>query len=220
MRKGKLIAIEGVDGAGTTTQARLLSKALVAKDFPVHVTREPSDGPVGMLIRQVLSGRLVAHGRSGPRAPRMETMALLFAADRTDHLEVEVLPNMYDGINVICDRYVHSSYAYQSSTATSEDSEALDWVIAVNSRAPAPDLTIVLEVPPDVAHRRRQKRSGAQDIYDDDELQERFCRFYSELPSRFPEQRIVVVDGAPDEASVAEACFAATLEILVGDNEC
>ena len=73
-----LIAIEGIDGAGTTTQARLLHQALDAVGIPAHLTREPSDGPIGLLLRQILAG---AHTPTDST-----TLSLLFAADRADHL--------------------------------------------------------------------------------------------------------------------------------------
>ena len=81
MGRGRLISLEGVDGAGTSTQASLLATALTKQGYANHLTKEPSDGPVGMLIRQVLAGRMVVPGRAGPRAPRMETMALLLNYD-------------------------------------------------------------------------------------------------------------------------------------------
>ena len=77
-------------------------------------TREPSDGPVGTMIRQALTGRLGLPGGAGPLAP--ETLALLFAADRTDHLAAQVLPALAAGKVVLCDRYVLSSLAYQGAT--------------------------------------------------------------------------------------------------------
>ena len=85
MPRGHLIVLEGVDGAGTTTQAERLREAFVRRGLPAHVTAQPSQGPVGMLIRQVLSGRLV---QNGAKPPSWATMALLFAADRQDHQEV------------------------------------------------------------------------------------------------------------------------------------
>src|SRR5512139_742195 len=117
MIEGLFIAIEGIDGAGTTTQAKLLFDGLRARGLPVHLTREPSDGPIGVLIRQILTGRVVVPGLQGPRAPDWATMALLFAADRLDHVEAEIAPNLADGVTVVSDRYDYSSVAYQSVTA-------------------------------------------------------------------------------------------------------
>lgn len=214
MGRGRLIVLEGVDGSGTTTQAKLLVNALRDQGLPAHTTREPSDGPVGMLIRQILTRRLVVPGGGGGRPPRMETMALLFAADRVDHLESEMLPNLGDGITVVCDRYVHSSIAYQTLTASPGDEEALPWVLKINSRARKPDLVIVLDVPAELAARRRGMRGGAEEVYEDDELQKRLAAFFTQLPDRFPNDRIVVIDGSGDMGAVHERCIVETMKVL------
>jgi dTMP kinase len=190
MDAGNFIVLEGVDGAGTTTQARLLGERLRALHLPVHVSAEPSAGPIGSLLRQALSGRLVMGGGG---APAWTTMALLFAADRLDHLESELMPNLRDGVNVICDRYDHSSIAYQSATSGSPD--AIAWLHELNRHARRPDLTLVLDVPPALAAQRRSQRRGAAELYDDAELQSRLCTLYAELERYFPGERIVHIDG-------------------------
>lgn len=194
MIEGLFIALEGIDGAGTTTQARLLHDALRAQGLPVHVTREPSDGPIGMLIRQVLTGRLVVPGFHGPRAPDSATMALLFAADRLDHVDAEILPNIRDGVTVISDRYDHSSVAYQSLTAGGGD-DTIAWVREINRQARRPDLTIVLDVTPEAAYARRAERARARELYEDDDLQSRLAHFYLTIERVFPGDRIVHIDG-------------------------
>jgi dTMP kinase len=88
-RRGRFVVIEGLDGAGTTTQARLLGERLRAEGRAVHVTAEPSGGPVGALIRQVLQHRVNGGAGGGFDAAGL---ALLFAADRLDHLAAEVEP--------------------------------------------------------------------------------------------------------------------------------
>src|SRR5689334_22048441 len=154
MERGQFIVIEGVDGAGTTTQARLLGEALRRERVPVHVSAEPSTGPIGALIRQALAGRVVLNSASGGAGgPSWSTMALLFAADRLDHLEAELLPNLREGSSVVCDRYYHSSIAYQSETGGG--AEAIAWLRAINAEARAPDLTLVLDVTPETAAQRR-----------------------------------------------------------------
>src|SRR5688572_18096115 len=103
MPEAKLIVLEGVDGAGTTTQARLLCEYLWSLKVPVHASAQPSRGPIGSLLRQALTGRVVVSSPSGAaRAPGWATMALLFAADRMDHLESELLPNLSEGITAVC----------------------------------------------------------------------------------------------------------------------
>ncbi len=137
--------IEGLDGAGTTTQARRLVEHLNAQGTPAHGTREPSDGPVGRLIREMLTG---GHAIEGEKLSQ-GTFGLLFAADRLDHMQREVEPKLAAGVLVISDRWYHSSLAYQGTGADR------DWIAMLNARARRPDLTIFLKVRPEVAAQRR-----------------------------------------------------------------
>jgi dTMP kinase len=193
MIEGNFIVLEGVDGAGTTTHTGILANKLKGRGLPVHTTREPSDGPVGMLLRQILTGRVIVPGIQGVRPPSWTTMALLFAADRTDHCEAEIMPNLMDGVTIISDRYDYSSVAYQSTTGGGE-AAAVEWVKALNSHARRPDLTIVLDVPPEVAAHRRLSRTAGREMYDDGELQETLARFYSDIEKHFPRDTVVHVD--------------------------
>ena len=189
---GKLIVLEGIDGSGTTTQANRVQAALFGLHVAIHVTEEPSQGPVGSIIRQILHGRLVSTGFGGMSAPSWSVMALLFAADRIDHLESEILPNLSDGVNVISDRYLHSSLAYQ--TATSGDEANLDWVRAVNRFARTPDLIFFFDVDPQEAQRRRLSRRIGQELYDDLPLQARIAEQYRKLFRGPQDCRVVTVD--------------------------
>lgn len=193
MIEGHFIVLEGIDGAGTSTQLELLCGALRKRGLPVHATREPSDGPIGTMLRQILQGRIVVPGVSGPRAPSWSTMALLFAADRTDHLDAEIVPNLLDGVSVVSDRYDHSSVAYQTVAGGKPD--AADWIREINRQARRPDLTIVLDVAHETAAKRRMARQGRPDLYEDGELQARLADFYRTLEKHFPSERIVHVDG-------------------------
>lgn len=202
MIEGLFIVLEGVDGAGTTTHTKLLADALRGRGLPVHTTREPSDGPIGVQIRQILTGRLVVPGINGPRPPSWSTMALLFAADRMDHVEASITPNLMDGVTVISDRYYHSSVAYQSITGGG-DAETIAWVKEINKHARRPDLTIVLDVPDDVAEKRRLSRSAGREMFDDRELQSQLAGFYRRFADHFPDERLVFVRGDRDLDAVA-----------------
>lgn len=208
--QGRFIVLEGVDGAGTTTQASMLAEALRAKSFPVLLTCEPSSGPVGALLRQALSGRLVSMGFGGSRALHWQTMALLFAADRVDHLENQIVPNLRDGITVVCDRYDYSSVAYQSLTSGLGD-EVVPWIREVNRHALRPDLTIVLNTSFEVAQARRDIR-GNIEIFDEDDLQKHLGEFYAGLERHFPQDRIVHINADGDANEVASAVFSAVQE--------
>jgi dTMP kinase len=181
-QQGVLLVLEGIDGAGTTTQARRLVQALLDQGQDAHLTREPSDGPIGRLLREMLAGQ---------HAPVTATsMALLFAADRIDHLSREVEPALARGALVVSDRWYHSSLAYQG---TDEDRA---WIETLNARARRPDLTILLDVPAEVAAARRAADGRPEELYDRLELQRRIAENYRALAQRLADrERIVVLDG-------------------------
>jgi dTMP kinase len=198
MIEGSFIVIEGIDGAGTTTQSEMLASWFRSRGLPAHTTHEPTDGPIGSQIRQVLTNRLVVCGITGPRAPAWATMALLFAADRLDHLESEIVPNLLDGVTVISDRYDLSSLAYQSATATGSEIEAakvIGWVRELNKHARRPDLTIVLDVDPEVAATRRNTRGTSSELYEETGLQRALARAYLQAEKFVPGDTVVHVDG-------------------------
>jgi dTMP kinase len=192
-KRGRFVVIEGIDGAGTTTQVARLTERLRSEKVAARSTREPSDGPIGTMIRQVLTGRLVV---PGGRVPSWTTMALLFAADRTDHVESEIEPFLALGGLVISDRYDASSLAYQSAMSGREGEHAVEWIKVLNKHALRPDLTIVLDVPAETAARRREARGEAAQLYEQNEFQRALETFYRDLPRHMPNDRIVMVDGS------------------------
>ena len=158
---GLFIAFEGLDGAGTTTQARLLADRLESNGHAVHLTKEPSEGPVGNLISLVLKHRLVSPKAGRPLDPFPDDLlALLFAADRIDHLHAEILPKLREGVIVISDRYLLSSYAYQSLGCD------LHWVREVNSQAVLPDITFLIDVSAPVCMRRIEKERWQTELFE------------------------------------------------------
>ncbi|MBN2493137.1 MAG: dTMP kinase [Deltaproteobacteria bacterium] len=197
--RGKFIVIEGIDGAGTTTQSRRLVDWLEARGRRAAWTCEPTHGPVGAMLRQILSARLVAVSPQGGQA-RIDNgvIALLFAADRLDHLACEVLPWLQSGTDVVSDRYVHSSIAYQSVEGD------LDWVLSLNARARPPDATYFLRLPAEQAAARRSGRAS-EEIYETDAFQLQVAQIYDRLPTVLSGQEIVIVDGAADPDAVQAA---------------
>ncbi len=191
--RGRLVVIEGIDGAGTTTQVGRLAARLKKGPRLVRATREPSDGPVGTLVRQVLTGRIVL---PGGRAPGWQTMALLFAADRMDHVESEIEPFLAAGGIVISDRYDASSLAYQSVSSGRGGTSTVEWIRSLNRFALRPDLTIVLDVPPEIAAARREARGEAAQLYEQNEVQQALAAFYKDLARHMPQDRIVLVDAS------------------------
>lgn len=203
---GLFVVLEGIDGAGTTTQAAKLVDRLRREGLNARSTREPSDGPVGMQIRQVLAGRIVV---PGGRAPGWATMALLFAADRLDHVESEIEPMLAVGGVIISDRYDASSLAYQSVTSGTEGAGALDWIRTINRHARRPDLTIVLDVSPGLGAARRESRGEAAQLYEQNEVQRALASFYRDLQKHQPDDHVVVVDGSRGIEEVHELVYAA-----------
>ncbi len=176
------VVIEGLDGAGTTTQTRRVAEALRQQGQPVSTSCEPSDGPIGMLIRQMLSKRItVFDEEQGHRAVGRQTLALLFAADRLDHLRAQVEPALSRGEVAITDRYYHSSLVYQGDSA--DGNFDYRWVEEINGRARTPDLTVYLEASAQVCLSRISER-GRRDIYESREKLERLERRYEEVMQR------------------------------------
>jgi dTMP kinase len=199
--KGRFLVLEGIDGAGTTTQAANIQQWLEARGVQAVVTREPSEGPVGVTIRHALRGRLrlpeVAGGGELPK----ETIALLFAADRLDHIEAEIKPALERGIWVISDRYVQSSIAYQGTLIE------LDWVEEINRYAIGADLTLFLRIEADVALQRIGTSRVQTDIFETKELLERIAHGYDQYYSKHP-AAATVLDGSRPLADVTESVYA------------
>lgn len=199
--RGRFIVLEGLDGAGTTTQAERLGAWLRSRGRRVHVTAEPTSGPIGGLIRQALSKRFVGHGGEelDPRA-----LALLFAADRLDHYASDIAPKLAQGIDVVCDRYVLSSIAYQGV----QNDRA--WVEVLNAQAPPPDLTLFLAVSPRVALRRRHAVSVNREIYEVDRFQRLVAKNYHAAVARLGRRhRVVSLDGERPIDDVTAAVISA-----------
>jgi dTMP kinase len=207
---GLFVVVEGIDGCGSTTHAKLLAKTIKSRGPEVVLTCEPSTGPIGSLIRQVLQRRLFVPDATGPRNFAWSTMALLFAADRMDHLDSTVAPALRAGSVVISDRYDLSSLAYQSVTAHS-GAEAIPWIRELNTQALRPDVTIVIDVPAEVAEERRRARGGVEEMFEARELQARLATVYARGEELVPNDRLVHVPGVGAVQEVAARIFEAVL---------
>jgi len=186
--EGKFIVFEGLDGSGTTTQVRLLKEWLEKEGQPVYITHEPSEGPVGQLIKLALGGRLKSLSNNNMDD---KTLALFFAADRLDHLQNILLPHLKKGIHVISDRYYLSSLAYQSLTVD------VEWIGQINSQCLIPDLTIMLDVPVAVCKKRMSKERWHVELYEDEDKLEKVRENYLSILRKLQlqGQTIVTLDG-------------------------
>jgi dTMP kinase len=166
------VVLEGLDGAGTTTQLRMLSERLTRERRPHTATWEPTDGVVGRMLRAILAGEVTAHPR---------TIALLYAADRSEHVHdpqtgIEVRTRR--GELVVCDRYLFSSLAYQSLECGDE------YVLALNSGFPLPETLIFLDTPVEVCQERLAERRS-QELYDGFAFQARVREAYLRAIERY-----------------------------------
>lgn len=148
----RFIAIEGIDGSGGTTQVGRLADWFTTRGQRVHTTAEPSTGPVGRFLRQVLRDPQQRLGDA--------VLPYLFAADRRDHLDREILPALEDGAVVISDRYLHSSLAYQSLVM------GLPAVAELNARFRLPDLTLLIDLDPQTCLQRILARGEPRDRFE------------------------------------------------------
>jgi dTMP kinase len=193
-QKGAFICIEGLDGSGKSTQAKLLV-AKLRKSHKALYTAEPSRGKIGTYIRNSC-----LYGEK-----RLSTVveALLFAADRIEHVENEVLPALNEGHLVISDRYVYSSLAYQGAAGLS-----IEWIEKVNMHALKPDLAVFIDVGTEtVMHRLKPQRSVMENI----ETQQKVRDVYLKFVARGD---LVRLDGNRTKAEVAEALYAMVLKFL------
>ena len=179
------IVMEGIDGAGKSTQARLLAEWFKKKGKDVMLTKEPTDTAFGKLIRRlVLTG-----GREGiidGARISHEAEALLFAADRAEHVHKLIKPALKAGKIVISDRYFYSSLAYQWARGLD-----LEWLIDLNKFAIRPDLVILLDLPAKESMKRINGRSIKTEFDKIAELQKKVRENYLKLAEMFPEMKIV-----------------------------
>ena len=205
MKSGHFIVIEGLDGAGTTTQAKMLADRLMDRGHRAQMTAQPSDGPIGRFIRNVLRGKEL--GTDG-KTMSPDAIAGLFVADRVDHLNSVINPALNAGAVVICDRYVHSSLAYQGVDCD------IDWVARMNAPMPSPDLTILVEVSAELAAQRRTERAEESELYEVNAFQRKVARGYHRAIELRPSDHVVTIDGSLSIDEVHSAICSAVSECL------
>lgn len=195
-KKGAFLAFEGIDGSGKSTQVKLLASRLRESGISYYTTMEPTDSPIGSLIRQMLTGRVKADNRA---------IAALFVADRLDHLlnEVDgVCHKIEEGTAVIMDRYYFSSFAYQSVDMP------MDWVIQANGPSREilrPDIHIFLDITPDTAMERITKNRFHKELFEEKQrlaqVRQKYMQAFEILKDT---ERVAVIDANRTEAEVAQ----------------
>ena len=190
--RAPFIVIEGTDGSGVSTQAERLEKKLRDEGREVHLTKEPTDGPAGAMIRLALAGRLV-HPKDVAELQSFEphTLALLFAADRMDHLYADIIPKLKIGVTVISDRYYLSSYAFQGVDVD------VEWLQKINAHCLRPDLTIFLNVDSAICYKRIHRRRWHVELFEEqtklEEVRQNYVRVIQHLI--WQGESIVIIDG-------------------------
>jgi dTMP kinase len=194
-KRGAFICIEGIDASGKTTQARRLVRNLRRKGIDAVYTTEPSSGKVGRLIRRYVLDR--------KRRVPIGVEALLFAADRVEHMETEIKPALESGKVVVCDRYVYSTLAYQGAAGLD-----LKWIELINRFALAPDLALFLDVPPEIVVKRlKRKRSVMETPQNQQRVREVYMRMVKE-------GRLVLVDGNKPVGDVSRDILKVVFDFL------
>jgi dTMP kinase len=191
---GRLIAVEGLDGAGKGTQVELLRRRL---ERPAYVTYEPTDGPIGLQIRLALAHRVKVSAAA---------LAALFAADRVDHLYREdgILEHLLRGIDVISDRYYLSSFAYQGMSLD------WDWIWHMHARCIRPEVIFFVDVPVEVCLARIARGRGDRfDLFENRASLTRARASHLAAIDRLHAagDRIEVIDGNAPPGQVHEAIY-------------
>lgn len=198
----KFIVIEGIDGAGTTTQSELLKNALQNKGFSVTTTCEPSNGVIGRFLREVLAGEATPLSN--------EELALLFTADRMEHIRAVIQPALEECQYLICDRYYHSTLAYQLKTA----GKNMEWLIEINRLAMKPVATFFLDVEVGTALARMEHSNRKKELFETEKQLKRIYHNYQLVIDRLQQQGevIFVLDGEAAPETILEV----ELKILAG----
>ncbi|MCB1520806.1 MAG: dTMP kinase [Hyphomicrobiaceae bacterium] len=192
MARGFFITLEGGEGSGKSTQARLLVERLCAEGRDVLLTREPGGTPLGERIREIiLSSR-----------PSADAEFLLFSAARAEHVASKISPALAGGRWVVCDRYLDSTRVYQGDLA-GIDAGLLRTVEQHVVRTARPNLTLILDLPPETGRARATAR-GALNRYDAEQMayHERIREGFLAIATTEP-QRCTVIDASRDAEAVA-----------------
>ena len=206
MSKNIFIAFEGIDGSGKSTQVKRLARHLESAGHKVYTTCEPTEGPIGKMIRDIFNHRMEGDQR---------TIAALFVADRLEHLlnkKDGILKKMEEGFTVITDRYYFSSYAYHSVHMD------MDWVIEANRLSAdilRPALNIYIDIPPEVSMSRIGKVRSSVEMYETLENQKLVYAKYSEAMERQRKvEKIFSVAGNQQEEKISDEVWEAVKALL------
>jgi len=196
-RRGVFIVFEGIDGSGKSTHIKALTDELRGRGYSVLTTSEPSRDRIGNFIRR--------YAERNDHRLTPETEALLFAADRFEHVMTIIEPALKRGRIVISDRYLYSSLAYQGAGGLD-----LDWIREMNQFAPKPDLSILLDILPEFSLQRVERRKTVFEVSD-------YLRKVRDIYLRLVEEgELVKVDADKPRKAVQEEVSSLVNELLDG----
>lgn len=196
MMKNLFIAFEGIDGSGKSTQVKKLSQKLELEGHKVYTTFEPTDSPIGSMIRNVFNHKMEADHK---------TIAGLFVADRLNHLLNQtngMIKMLNDGFTVITDRYYFSSYAYHGVHMP------VDWVIQANALSAdllRPDLNIFIDISPEESMKRISKGRETVEMYETLDNLKKVKEIYFNCFEKLKEvEKVCIINGEREETEIAQ----------------
>tara|TARA_E500000081_G_C5938273_1_gene263798 strand:+ start:35 stop:652 length:618 start_codon:yes stop_codon:yes gene_type:complete len=202
--QGKFITLEGIEGSGKSTSLKDITDILNGKSIKFITTKEPGGGPLGKDLRAMLLNK------DSNISPDVEL--LLMMADRKNHLDNVVMPNIENGTWVVSDRYLDSTYAYQGG-GREIDSSLID-NLSTHLNFPIPNLTLLFDLPPEIALDRAKQRSSL-DRFEREPLDfhTRIRKTYIELASNHSD-RFKIIDSSANLQEVKEQVTNAILTFL------
>ena len=187
--QGKLIVFEGPDGSGLSTHSKMLADYLKSKGVDVLLTKEPTENMIGAMIK----GTFLKEKQK----ISAEALQLMFCADRAQHLEEEIEPALKSGKTVVCDRYILSTLAFGSLSCD------LNFLKQVNSQFRKPDLTFIIDVPPEVSMQRIKASRTGTELYEKLDTLKKVRSNYASLKDYF-ENTFVINNNRPLEQAAQE----------------
>jgi dTMP kinase len=195
INNGVFLTIDGIDGSGKTTQSKILVDSLIRNNFDAIYTMEPSNGQIGTFIKK----KLIVNEKASP-----EVEALLFAADRFEHINTEILPLLKKGKIVVSDRYVYASIAYQGAQGID-----LEWIENLNYFTIEPDLAIYIDVPPEVGISRKK---GKKSVFENLDSLNIVRKIYQDLVN---EGRLTLINGMKNKDEISNELYKLVLQTII-----
>ena len=206
MKKAKFIVFEGIDGSGKSTISKMLYEKIKEHNRDIYRTFEPTDSPIGSVIKNILNKRIVSDDK---------TIGALFLADRLDHIQnpvTGIMQYLEQGTHVISDRYYYSSYAYHVPMLS------LDWVIDANKACAdilRPDIVFYLQISAEESMKRIHASRKFTDLFETKEKMEQVIINYNEAIKREGKKdNVIIIDGHQSVAAIFEEVWRLTTELL------